>query len=140
VERPAAAPPKTAFCRVLLAEDDEVSIMVAVKFLERKGCAVTVARDGQQAIACLKKESFDLVLMDIQMPNMDGLEAMRAIRSGEAGEAASRVPIAALTSYAMSGDEARFLEAGMNAYLSKPLNLDTLGQVLADLAGTGRAA
>jgi len=140
VEKHADAPAKTAFCRVLLAEDDEVSIMVAVKFLERKGCAVTVARDGQQAIACLKKESFDLVLMDIQMPNMDGLEAMRAIRSGEAGEAASRVPIAALTSYAMSGDEARFLEAGMNAYLSKPLNLDTLGQVLADLAGTGRAA
>jgi CheY-like chemotaxis protein len=122
-------------CKVLLAEDDEVSIVVARKLLEKEGCKVTVARDGEQALNDLKREDFDIVLMDIQMPNLNGLQAVDAIRGGEAGADKAVVPIVALTSYAMSGDEQRFIQAGMNAYLSKPLDVEALRRVLSDVLG-----
>ncbi len=114
--------------RLLLAEDHPVNAKVAARLLERRGHRVTVVGDGREAIEVLRREggAIDVVLMDVQMPGMDGLEATRRIRAGEAGEAVRRVPIVALTAHAMREDEERCLAAGMDAYLSKPLDPDTL--------------
>jgi CheY-like chemotaxis protein len=118
-----------------LAEDDEVSIVVARKLLEKEGCQVSVVRDGRQALECIKRDNYDVVLMDIQMPYLNGLEAVDAIRGGQAGMDKAGIPVVALTSYAMSGDEDRFIQAGMDAYLSKPLDVDALRHVLSDVLG-----
>jgi len=107
--------------RILLAEDDFVSNISTVKLMEKQGHSIEAVYDGEQALARLRDASFDLVLMDVQMPVLDGVEATRAIRRGEAGEQARHVPIIALTAYAMDGDKEKFLAAGMNGYLAKPL-------------------
>jgi len=122
--------------RVLLAEDDPVNALATQRLLESAGCSVTLVEDGNQALEALKRESFDVVLMDIQMPVMDGLEATTAIRRGEAGPENTLVPIIAMTAYAMDGDKQTFLGAGMDGYVSKPLTLETLQQAMRDvLAG-----
>jgi PAS domain S-box-containing protein len=120
--------------RVLLAEDDLVSGVAVAGLLGKFGARVTRVENGVLALDALRREDFDLVLMDVQMPVMDGIEAMRAIRRGEAGRAAMDVPIVALTAYAMSADRETFLQAGMDGYVAKPLTLEQLLGVIADMA------
>jgi PAS domain S-box-containing protein len=116
---------------VLLAEDNVVNQKVAVRFLERLGCRVRVAANGAQARDAHREERFDLILMDLQMPEMDGITATRAIRSNE-GEG-HRTPIVALTANAMPGQEGRCLEAGMDGFMTKPLQLTRLHSTLEQL-------
>ncbi|WMW66897.1 response regulator [Nitratidesulfovibrio liaohensis] len=108
--------------------------------LEKAGHAVTVAGDGRAGLVALASGSFDMVLMDIQMPTMDGMEAVGRIRNGEAGPDRAGIPVVALTAYAMEGDRERFLGAGMDAYATKPADMDTLNAVIGRLCGQGRAA
>lgn len=108
---------------VLLAEDNDINIATLYDFLEFRGCRIIVAHDGVEAIKMAKKHLPDLILMDVQMPNMDGLEATRHLRDDDA---TSEIPIIALTGLAMSGDRDRCLAAGASDYLSKPFQLDDL--------------
>ncbi len=110
--------------RILLAEDGVVNQRVAVLMLESRGHKVTVVNNGREAVDRFRTDTFDLILMDIQMPGMDGLEATRAIRSMEAGDA--HIPIIAMTAHAMRGDRQRCLAAGMDDYLSKPIKTQLL--------------
>jgi two-component system, sensor histidine kinase and response regulator len=119
----------TPSLRVLLAEDNAVNRKVVTRLLEKRGHQVLVTTNGKEALAALEKDSFDLVLMDVQMPEMDGFEATRMIRLSEQGTAFHQ-RIIALTAHAMSGDRARCLEAGMDGYLTKPLGALALDQVL----------
>jgi signal transduction histidine kinase/CheY-like chemotaxis protein len=115
--------------RVLLAEDNAVNQKLMLHVLEKRGYSVTVASDGLLALEAYKRQSFDLVLMDIQMPGMGGFEATRAIRQHE--EATSRhIPIIALTAHAMKGDRERCLEAGMDDYLTKPIQKAALFEAI----------
>ena len=105
--------------RILVAEDNPVNQRLTATLLERQGHVVTVADNGSEALASLGRQAFDLVLMDVQMPGMDGLEATRAIRAREGD--GPHVPVIAITAYAMKGDRERCLAAGMNGYLIKPV-------------------
>ena len=122
---------------ILLAEDDQTSVETVFGYLEAKGYRVIVARDGSQTVDLAREQGPDLILMDIQMPGTDGLEAIRRIRgdadpsTGHKTGLADR-PIIALTALAMPGDEKRCLEAGADAYLSKPVRLRQLVQVMAE--------
>ena len=137
VTAPVSTPPQAAGLRILLAEDNVVNAKLAVKLLEKRGCKVTVATTGREAVLAWERQSFDLVLMDVQMPVMDGLEATRVIRSGQLsgrkpGEPGNpAVPIVAMTAHALKGDRERCLEAGMDDYLSKPVRSEELDAVLA---------
>ncbi|WP_243438935.1 PAS domain-containing hybrid sensor histidine kinase/response regulator [Fundidesulfovibrio soli] len=129
--------------RVLLVEDERVNRMAMRRMLEKEGCLVDEAGNGAEALKALSAGGCQLVLMDIQMPVMDGVEATRAIRGAEAFRTQARVPIVALTAYAMTGDREKFLAVGMDAYLSKPVELDKLRQVVAKVLaarGAGPAA
>ena len=106
--------------RILLAEDNAVNQTLAVRLLERRGYTVSVARDGLEAVSAVEADYFDLVLMDVQMPEMDGIAATTAIRQKEQSTG-RHVPIIAMTAHAMKGDEERCLLAGMDAYISKPI-------------------
>jgi CheY-like chemotaxis protein len=108
--------------RLLLAEDDHVSGVTLKKQLEKAGYEVTVVENGSRAISEMKRKDYQAVLMDVQMPVMDGIEATRVIRDKKAGEKNSRIPIIAVTAYAMRGDEQKFLDAGMDGYISKPVD------------------
>lgn len=121
--------------RVLLAEDNMVNMLYAERVLQQAGHEVVSTRTGSGAIEALRADGFDVVIMDIQMPDMDGLEATRRIRAGEAGESVADVPIVAMTAHAMKGDRERFMEAGMNAYIAKPMDPDQLADVLSGLYG-----
>jgi CheY-like chemotaxis protein len=116
--------------RILLADDNVVNQMLARRLLERLGLEVTIADTGMAAIERLSISAFNVVLMDCQMPELDGYEATRRIRKGAAGEAARSVPIIALTANALSGDRERCLESGMDDYLVKPINPDELREKL----------
>jgi PAS domain S-box-containing protein len=116
---------------VLLAEDNPVNQKVAVRFLERIGCRVRVACNGIEAVAAYNEEPFDLILMDLQMPVMDGITATRRIRTLQGDQRPT--PIFALTANAMSGQESRCLEAGMDGFMTKPLHLDKLRATLDQL-------
>lgn len=122
---------------VLLAEDNPVNRLAVKRFLEKLGHRVVEAPTGKAALAEMKEKRFDCVLMDIQMPEMDGMEATRAIRSGDSGVCSPDVPIVALTAYAMKGDGDRFVEAGMDFYLPKPVELDELIRVLNNAVAAG---
>jgi two-component system, sensor histidine kinase and response regulator len=111
--------------RVLLAEDNAVNQKLASRLLEKRGHTVVVAGNGHEALKALEKEEFDLVLMDISMPEMDGLEAARAIRASEKTTGA-HLPIIAMTAHAMKGDRERCLDAGMDGYVSKPVQAHEL--------------
>jgi PAS domain S-box-containing protein len=114
------APPQIKNLRVLLAEDNVVNQTIAVRVLEKHGHVVTVAENGQAALHACGTQTFDLILMDIQMPGMDGLEATAAIRKKEIVTGA-HIPIIAMTAHALKGDRERCLAAGMNGYVSKPI-------------------
>ncbi len=116
--------------KLLLVEDNFINQRMALKMLEKQGHRVAVAEDGQQALDCLEEDSFDIVLMDVQMPVMDGWEATRAIREREAASG-GHVPIIAMTAHAMKGDQERCLEAGMDDYIAKPIDPDALSAILA---------
>ena len=114
---------------VLLAEDNEVNQELAIAILERRGCHVVLARNGSEAVALWDRERFDVVLMDVQMPEMDGLRATRAIREREKTRG-GHTPIIAVTAHAMEGDRERCLAAGMDDYVSKPLRVAELFQAM----------
>lgn len=107
--------------RILLAEDNEVNQKFAVRALTKRGHEVTVVNDGAQAVDAWESDSFDVVLMDVQMPEVDGYEATRRIRQREKGKGI-RTPIMAMTAHAMKGDRERCIEAGMDGYTTKPIN------------------
>jgi PAS domain S-box-containing protein len=135
----AARPPKGApRLRVLVAEDNAVNQQVAVAMLERAGHEAVVAENGREVLALLEKEAFDAVLMDVQMPELDGLETTAAIRERERATG-GRLPIVALTAHAMKGDAERCLAAGMDAYLAKPLQPRELAAALATVLSPATA-
>ncbi len=119
---------------ILLAEDNPVNQKLAVHLLEKRGYKVTVADNGQMALSLLEKQSFDLILMDVQMPILDGFEATAQIRNKESGSG-KHTPIIAMTAHALVGDKERCLEAGMDDYVSKPIQPDELFKVIARLLG-----
>ncbi len=116
--------------RVLLADDDATSKIVVKKYLEKMGHQVLAVDNGVQALSKLHKAPFDIVFMDIQMPYLNGIEVTRAIRLGEAGITNRNVPVIAITAYAMSGDKEKFLQAGMDDYISKPVDMENLKALL----------
>ena len=126
--------------RVLLAEDNEVNQLLAVTLLEGWGIAVDVVGDGLLALEALRKTRYDLVLMDIQMPHMDGFEATAMLRKAESGVLDPRVTVVAMTAHAMREDRQRCLDVGMDDYLSKPIEPNILLEVLHSHCGTGAAA
>jgi CheY-like chemotaxis protein len=115
--------------RILLVEDNAVNQMLAVRLLEKRGHTVTVAGNGKEALSALEKDSVDLVLMDVQMPVMDGFQATAAIREKEK-MSGNHLPIIAMTAHAMAGDRERCLEAGMDDYITKPIRLQELNELL----------
>ncbi|MFW6323790.1 MAG: ATP-binding protein, partial [Desulfovibrionales bacterium] len=122
--------------RILLAEDNPVNQTVIRKFLTKQGHTTTVVVDGRQVLDELKNKEFDLVLMDVQMPEMDGIEATRNIRSGISGVNSAEIPVIALTAYAMKGDREKFLRAGMDGYVSKPVDFKELAKAIFDAIGS----
>jgi CheY-like chemotaxis protein len=121
-------PPATPL-RILLAEDNLVNRKLATLLLQKLGHSVVAAPDGRQAVEVYSNQRFDLVFMDLQMPQMDGFEAMAAMREVEKSTG-NHVPIVALTAHAMKGDRERCLAAGMDDYLSKPIQQDELRHIL----------
>jgi PAS domain S-box-containing protein len=119
--------------RVLLAEDNAVNQKVASRLLEKQGHLVTIASDGRAALDALSRENFDLVLMDVQMPEMDGFEATAAIRAQER-ETGKHLPIIAMTAHAMQGDRERCMAAGMDDYIAKPIKFRELTDLLEKLS------
>jgi two-component system, sensor histidine kinase and response regulator len=115
--------------RILLAEDNAVNRAVAAAILERRGHSLVHAANGREAVAAAAREAFDLIFMDVQMPDMDGIEATRHIRAADLANG-RHTPIAAMTAHAMPGDRERCLTAGMDDYLSKPLNKADLFMLL----------
>jgi two-component system sensor histidine kinase/response regulator len=124
--------------RVLLAEDNRVNQRLALRLLEKRGHRVVLAENGAQAVEELQKQKFDLVLMDVQMPVMDGVEATAAVRLKEK-VTGDHIPIIAMTAHAMEGDRERFLESGMDGYVSKPVHSHELFEAIDSLLGLNSA-
>jgi signal transduction histidine kinase/ActR/RegA family two-component response regulator len=135
---PSPTPPDRPL-RILLAEDNPVNQRLASRTLEKHGHTVTLVSDGRQALTAASREEFDLILMDVQMPEMDGLAAARAIRETEAGTC-RHVPILAITAHAMRGDRQECLEAGMDGHISKPFKLQELLQTVAGMIGQSQSS
>jgi CheY-like chemotaxis protein len=110
---------------VLLAEDNEVNQRLTTVLLQKHGHRVTLAKDGAEAVSCFERQQFDIILMDIQMPVMDGFEATAQIRAKEL-RTGDRTPVIALTAHAMPEDRARCLQAGFDEYMSKPIRIQAL--------------
>jgi len=129
---PSTPPPLPSMrpLRILLAEDNPINQHLAVRLLQKRGHEVVVAADGMQTLKAIENENYDLVLMDVQMPSMDGLEVTRRIREREKS-GARRLPIIAMTAHAMKGDRERCLEAGCDGYVSKPIQAAELFRVMA---------
>src|SRR5207245_4931442 len=115
--------------RILVAEDNPVNRKVALRMLERIGYGADVVANGAEVMSILERAIYDVVLMDVQMPEMDGLEASRRIRRTLGP--GSRPRVIAMTAHALQGDRERCFEAGMDDYLTKPLDLDALSEALA---------
>ena len=126
---PAGCAPGEPGLRVLLAEDDAPSRVACLRALERAGHRVTAVDNGQAVLELLERQEFDVALLDMQMPVINGMEAMRHIREGRAGN--PDIPIVAVTGYAMFGDDARFLAAGADGYIAKPVDFATLTATVA---------
>jgi CheY-like chemotaxis protein len=129
---PAERHPTVASLRVLLVEDDPVNVTVTRLQLERMGCEVSVADNGEEAVATAGVDAFDVILMDCHMPVMDGFDATRAIRAGAGPN--RETTILALTASVLEADRRRIAEAGADAFLSKPIEMDALGEALAEWA------
>lgn len=114
--------------RILLAEDNPVNQMVMLKMLNKLGYQADVAANGKEVLCCLEQQPYDLILMDVQMPEMDGFETARAIRKHWAS--ADQPKIIAITAYTLKGDREKCLDAGMDDYISKPVKLEELKSVL----------
>jgi CheY-like chemotaxis protein len=127
--------PSAASLRILLAEDSPVNQRLASALLTKRGHHVAIAGNGREAIDLLERQPFDVVLMDVQMPEVDGLEATRAIRAREQGRG-GHVPIVAMTAHAMPGDREKCLEAGMDRYLTKPIQPALLHAAIAEAVAT----
>ncbi len=130
-EKNSAAAPEIRPLKILVAEDNQVNQTLARRILEKQGHTVTMASDGREAIQAFEEGSFDLILMDVQMPELDGYQATEAIRQREA--AGARVPIIALTANTMSGDREFCLARGMDGFISKPINIGELSKAIATL-------
>jgi signal transduction histidine kinase/CheY-like chemotaxis protein len=127
--------PAVGSLHILLAEDNRVNQVVASRILEKMGHSIVVAKNGREVLSLLAQKTFELVLMDIQMPEIDGLTATKKIREGER-QTQLHLPIIAMTAYAMKGDRERCLEAGMDGYISKPINArDLEGAIVGVLHG-----
>ena len=136
----AARPPRPFRpLRILLAEDSLVNRKLALALLHEQGHTVAVANNGREAVAAAESQSFDLVLMDVQMPEMDGLEATTAIRAREK-QTGRHLPILAMTAHALKGDRQRCIEAGMDGYVAKPIDVDELFAAMESLTGARLAA
>ncbi|MBG0790380.1 MAG: response regulator [Desulfovibrionaceae bacterium] len=133
-----SSPPDVPRLKVLLADDNPLNRELASTLLQEQGHDVLDVDNGVKALEALKEERFDLVLMDVQMPIMDGISATRAIRDQNSGVLDPEVPIIALTAYALKGDRERFLEAGMNDYISKPITMRGFLATIARVAGGDR--
>lgn len=116
--------------RILLVEDDEVSLLYGKRLLEKYGHSITTATNGLEALDRLRGQAFDLIFMDIQMPVMDGVEATKVIRGSSSLGERARTPIIAMTAYAMVGEEEQFLRAGMDGYIAKPTDGNTIRAVM----------
>ncbi|QAZ69309.1 response regulator [Solidesulfovibrio carbinolicus] len=123
---------------VLLVEDDAINRLAARQYLEKQGLAVLAATTGLEALDILAREAVDVVLMDVHMPELDGVAATRRIRTAPEFARLSGVPIVAMTAYAMAGDKEKFLAAGMDGYIEKPLDLARLARLVEELAASGR--
>jgi len=122
--------------RILVAEDSLFNQKLAVGLLEKHGHRVDVAGDGKEVLSALERQSYDLVLMDVEMPEMDGLDATRAIRRAEAEQGGGRrIPILAMTAQAMKGDREKCLAAGMDGYIAKPIRLQELWRSIDEVVG-----
>ena len=137
---PSAPSPVIPMLRVLLAEDNRVNQVVATRLLEKQGHRVLTVENGRDAVAAAEKQSFDLALLDLQMPEMDGLQAVGLIRQNEKATGRCRLPVIALTAHAMRGDRERCLAAGMDGYISKPINRKELFMVIENVLQTCRPA
>ncbi|MFT7098713.1 MAG: CheY-like chemotaxis protein [Rickettsiales bacterium] len=115
---------------ILLAEDNSVNQKVMTSLLKRYGCLVTPAGNGEEAVDQVRKQKFDIILMDCQMPEMDGYEATKIIRELERKKQQSANVIIAVTAHSLKGDKEKCLEAGMDDYLSKPVNIKNLEDIL----------
>ncbi|NCC25475.1 MAG: response regulator [Deltaproteobacteria bacterium] len=118
---------------ILLVEDDRVNRLALQGLLERRDCTVETAGDGREALDILKRGGFDLVLMDIELPAMDGLETTREIRAHDGSAFDPGIPVVALTAHAMTGDRERFLAAGLDDHLVKPVDMNILDKLLAEI-------
>jgi len=123
--------------RILLAEDNSVNQELAVAILKDHGDTVEIARNGREALAALAQREFDLILMDVQMPELGGLEATAIIRKKEK-TTGTHIPIIGLTAHALKGDQERCLEAGMDAYLAKPIQPERLRRMVQDMVSPSR--
>ncbi len=124
-------PPETdRALRILVAEDEPMNQLLVKRFLAKLGQSCDLANNGREAVQKLAQNTYDLVLMDVQMPEMDGINAAKQVRSGVCGDHHKGVYICALTAYAMAGDHERCIDAGMNDYLSKPLTLPSLRRAI----------
>lgn len=120
--------------RILIIEDNEQNLYLATFLLEKRGYEIVSARSGPEGIALAGRSRPDAILLDIQLPEMDGYAVARALRQNEA---LKQVPIVAVTSYAMVGDRERALEAGCNAYIEKPINPETFVDEVEEALGDG---
>lgn len=112
--------------RVLVVEDNPLNQELVLSYLEETAYAVTIANNGREGVECFEREHFHVVLMDWQMPEVDGLEATRQIRALERARGAPRTPIIAVTAHALDGDREVCIAAGMDDYIAKPYTMDTL--------------
>jgi len=141
----APRPQPSASLRVLVAEDNPVNRLLATRLLQKLGHTVGSATNGREAVEHVRCDTPDLILMDVQMPEMDGFEATAAIRARESsltakGRAARRIPIVALTAHALQGYREQCLDAGMDDYLTKPIKLDDLARTIERVMATASAA
>jgi CheY-like chemotaxis protein len=133
VEAPEPEPVVTRSLRLLLAEDNPVNQKVASRLLEKMGHSVLIVDNGLKALEASARETFDAILMDVQMPELDGLEATARLRCRELGSGV-HTPIIAMTAHAMKGDRERCLAAGMDGYVTKPIDVQMLTAALAEFA------
>ncbi|MFP4483900.1 MAG: response regulator [Spirochaetota bacterium] len=116
---------------VLVVEDERINQIVTKKLVENLGHQVTIAESAEEALDLLRKARFDFVLMDVQLPDLTGDEAVRRIRAGDAGEDARELTVVAITGHAMEGDREALLSAGMDDYLAKPVTANQLRELFA---------